>query len=334
MTVNVGIIGLGIMGADHANIIQSKVSNAKVTSIYDKNINQAQRIIETLDNPEIHNSGLELINSNKVDAVMVVSPDDSHVEFVLESIKLNKPVLCEKPLSHSVKECNDVIEAEKKIGKRLVQVGFMRRFCPTYQEMKKNYNNLDVGKALLLHCVHRMVSAPSYFESVMSIRSALVHEFDIIRWLLETEIVEIQIIKSSIRKDLDSVDPIMAIIKCANGAIVDVEVNANAKYGYDVRAELVCEKGTILMSPSRKNELLINNEHSFSYGKDWRPRFADAYRNQNQAWINSILNNTTSEGSSAWDGMISSFIADKGVQAFEEEKTVTIPVKEKPNFYN
>ena len=310
MTVNVGIIGLGIMGADHANIIQSKVSNAKVTSIYDKNINQAQRIIETLDNPEIHNSGLELINSNKVDAVMVVSPDDSHVEFVLESIKLNKPVLCEKPLSHSVKECNDVIEAEQKIGKRLVQVGFMRRFCPTYQEMKKNYNNLDVGKALLLHCVHRMVSAPSYFESVMSIRSALVHEFDIIRWLLETEIVEIQIIKSSIRKDLDFVDPIMAIIKCANGAIVDVEVNANAKYGYDVRAELVCEKGTILMSPSRKNELLINNEHSFSYGKDWRPRFADAYRNQNQAWINSILNNTSSEGSSAWDGICLLYTSD------------------------
>ena len=230
MTVNVGIIGLGIMGADHANIIQSKVSNAKVTSVYDKNINQAQRIIETLDNPEIHNSGLELINSNKVDAVMVVSPDDSHVEFVLESIKLQKPVLCEKPLSHSVKECNDVIEAEQKIGKRLVQVGFMRRFCPTYQEMKKNYNNLDVGKALLLHCVHRMVSAPSYFESVMSIRSALVHEFDIIRWLLETEIVEIQIIKSSIRTELDFVDPILAIIKCANGVVVDVEVNANANY--------------------------------------------------------------------------------------------------------
>ena len=115
MSERIGFIGLGIMGDDHANIIQSKVSNAKVTSVYDKNINQAQRIIETLDNPEIHNSGLELINSNKVDAVMVVSPDDTHVEFVLECIKLHKPVLCEKPLSHSVKECNDVIEAEQKI---------------------------------------------------------------------------------------------------------------------------------------------------------------------------------------------------------------------------
>ncbi len=64
------------------------------------------------------------------------------------------------------------------------------------------------------------------------------------------------------------------------------------------------------------------------------PRFADAYRNQNQAWINSILNNTPSEGSSAWDGMISSFIAEKGVEAFEEEKVVTISLKEKPDFYN
>ena len=333
MTINVGIIGLGIMGADHAEIIHSKTANAKVTAVYDSNISQAKKIIKNLGNPEIKNSGFEVINSKNVDAIIVVSPDKTHVEFVLECIKLEKPVLCEKPLSHSIKECNDVIKAEQKKGKRLVQIGFMRRFCPTYQEMKKNYTTLELGRALLLHCVHRLVSAPSYFESVMSIRNALVHEFDIIRWLFETEIVEIQIIKSSIRKELDFVDPIMAIIKCANGIIVDVECNANANYGYDVRAELVCEKGTIIMSPSRKNELLINNKHSFPYSKDWRSRFADAYRNQNQAWINSILNKTISEGSSAWDGMISSLIADSGVKSFEKEKLVKIPFKEKPALY-
>jgi len=334
MTINIGIIGLGVMGADHTEIIHSKIANAKVTAIYDNNIDQAKKIKNSLGNLEIKNSGLEVINSKNVDAIMVVSPDKTHVEFVLECIKIEKPVLCEKPLSHSIKECNDIMEAEQKKGKRLVQVGFMRRFCPTYQEMKKNYTTLELGRALLLHCVHRMVSAPSYFESVMSIRSALVHEFDIVRWLFETEIVEIQIIKSSIRKELNFVDPIIAIIKCANGIIVDVEFNANANYGYDVRAELVCEKGTILMSPSRKNELMINNKHSFSYSKDWRPRFADAYRNQNQTWINSILNNTISEGSSAWDGMISSLIADSGVKSFKEEKSVKIPLQKRPSFYN
>ena len=134
-------------------------------------------------------------------------------------------------------------------------------------------------------------------------------------------------------KELNFIDPIMAIIKCANGVIVDVEVNFNAKYGYDVKAELVCEKGTILMSPSRKNELLINNEHSFSYGKDWRSRFAEAYRNQNQAWINSIINNSVSEGSSAWDGMISTMLAESGIKSFEQEKLIKIELQEKPEFY-
>jgi len=199
--------------------------------------------------------------------------------------------------------------------------------------MKKNYTTLKLGKALLLHCAHRMVSGPSYFKAVMSIRSALVHEIDIIRWLLDTEIIEIEIIKSHIRKEINYIDPIMAIIKCANGVIVDVEVNANANYGYDVRAELVCEKGTIIMSPSRKNELMISNSHSFPYGKDWRPRFADAYRNQNQSWVDSIINNKKSEGSSAWDGMIASKVAEYGVKSFENERSIKIEIQDKPDFY-
>ena len=71
----------------------------------------------------------------------------------------------------------------------------------------------------------------------------------------------------------------------------------------------------------------------FSYAKDWRPRFADAYRNQNQAWINSIVNNTMLEGSSAWDGMIAAKIAEAGVKSFEQEKSINIELQEIPDFY-
>ena len=122
-------------------------------------------------------------------------------------------------------------------------------------------------------------------------------------------------------------------MECSNGVIVDVEVNANANYGYDVRTEMVCEKGTIIMAPSRKNEIMISNNHTFPYGKDWRPRFADAYRNQNQAWINSIIDNSISQGSSAWDGMISTMVAESGVESFEQEKLIKIETMDKPDFY-
>ena len=78
---------------------------------------------------------------------------------------------------------------------------------------------------------------------------------------------------------------------------------------------------------------MSSKKHFFSYANDWRPRFADAYRNQNQAWINSIVNNTISEGSSAWDGMISTKIAEAGVKSFEQEKSIIIELQEIPDFY-
>ena len=333
MTIKIGIIGLGVMGADHANIISSKIANATISEVYDSNVKHAHKIAKLVGNPKVKNSAFEVINSPDVDAIIIVSPDETHSKFTLECLKQNKPVLCEKPLSHSLKECKEVIKAEQKKGKRLVQVGFMRRFDPLYQEMKKNYNTKKLGKALLFHCVHRMVAPPVFFKSLMSITNSLVHEFDIIRWLLDTEIAEIEIIKSPMRKKLGYIDPILVIIKCSNGVIVDVECNQNAKYGYDVRAELVCEKGTIIMSPPRKNEIMFSTNHSFSYGKDWRPRFAEAYRNQNQAWINSIINNKLTDGSSAWDGMIATKIAEVGVKSFKKNKSITINFEKKPKFY-
>ena len=122
-------------------------------------------------------------------------------------------------------------------------------------------------------------------------------------------------------------------MKCSNGMIVDAECNVNAKYGYDVRTELVCEEGTLLMPPPRNNELLFSSSHTFPYAKDWRPRFADAYRNQDQSWINSIIDNTPSEGSSAWDAMIATKIAEAGVKSFEYDNSITISLPETPEFY-
>ena len=333
MTLKIGIIGLGVMGADHAKIIYSKTTNSTISAVYDSNIEHAQNISKLIGNPQVKDTADELINSPDVDAIMIISPDETHAELTLKCIDQKKPVLCEKPLSHSVTECKNIIDAEEKKGKRLVQVGYMRRFDPYFQEMKKNYNTQNFGKALLLHCAHRQIKPPGFFKSLMPITNGLVHEFDIIRWLFETEIVEIQVIKSSVRKQFDYVDPLFVILKCANGVIVDVECNSNATYGYDVRAELVCEEGTIIMSPPRKKELMFSKKHFFSYASDFRQRFAEAYLNQNQSWINSILNDTVPFGSSAWDAMISTKIAEAGVKSFKQEKSAIIELQETPDFY-
>jgi len=333
MNLRVGIIGLGVMGADHAKILYLKNANASITAIYDKDLKHANKISKIIGDAEVKKTPYEVIKSKNVDAILIASPDYTHAEFTLASIEQRKPVLCEKPLSPKLKECKKIIDAEIKLGKSLVQVGFMRRFDPAYNEMKNNLNSKKFGKPLLLHCIHRCQSPPIFFNSEMSITNALVHEFDISRWLLNSEIRELQIIKSNVRKDLSFVDPLLAIIKCTNDVIIDVEINQNANYGYDVRAELLCEKGSILMSPPRNNELMKSSKHTFDYPKDWRPRFADAYRDQNQSWINSILNNDNIQGASAWDGMMATKIAEVGIKSFNNNKSIPIPLLQTPKLY-
>ena len=334
MGLRVGIIGLGIMGADHAKIIYNKTLNVSITAIYDRDITKSKKISKFINKDvEIKNNPIDLINSNNVDCILIASPNETHADYTLECIKKRKFVLCEKPLSPNIKDCNKIIEAEIKLGKKLVQVGFMRRFDSSYNIMKENYQSRKFGKALLFHCIHRSLSPQNFFESKMSITNSLVHEFDISRWLLETEITELQIIKSNVRKDISFIDPIMAIIKCRNGVIIDVECNQNSNYGYDVRAELLCEKGSIIMNPHRNNELLQSTKHIFNYPKDWRPRFADAYRDQNQSWINSIINDSNFTGASSWDGMMATKNAEAGIKSLRSGKSILISSIKTPQLY-
>jgi len=102
MTLKIGIIGLGVMGADHANIIYSKTANSTISAVYDSNIEHAQNISKLIGNPQVKDTADELINSPDVDAIMIISPDETHAELTLKCIDQKKPVLCEKPLSHSV----------------------------------------------------------------------------------------------------------------------------------------------------------------------------------------------------------------------------------------
>ena len=87
------------------------------------------------------------------------------------------------------------------------------------------------------------------------------------------------------------------------------------------------------MSPHRNNELLKSSKHTFSYPKDWRPRFADAYRDQNQSWINSVINDSNFTGASAWDGMKATKIAEAGIKSLKSGKSMLINLIKTPKLY-
>jgi myo-inositol 2-dehydrogenase/D-chiro-inositol 1-dehydrogenase len=131
------------------------------------------------------------------------------------------------------------------------------------------------------------------------------------------------------------VRPVFIVLKTASGQLVDVEMNNNAAYGYDVKGELVCSTGTMAMrapAPAETNQALTG---SISFPEDWRPRFAEAYRLQNQAWARAIAKGTfTRDGASAWDGYAASCIAEAGLAALASGERVKIEMGPRPRLYD
>jgi myo-inositol 2-dehydrogenase/D-chiro-inositol 1-dehydrogenase len=216
-----------------------------------------------------------------------------------------------------------------------VQVGFMRRFDPAYADMKRRFAdgspNGGLGAALMLHCIHRNQVAPSFFHGLMAITNATVHELDILRWLLDSEIATIRVL-SGRGGPSGTDDPILVVIETEAGQLVDIEFFANAGYGYDIRTELVCQRGTLAMEPPHRSELRRAGAAAFDFAQDWRPRFADAYRLQAQAFVDWVAGGEP-VGASAWDGLVATAAADAGCKALESGRAERPDLPVRPAFY-
>ena len=331
MTVRLAIIGAGIMGGDHARIFAEEIPGASVRTICDADAARARALADRVGAQHIASDGESTIRDSEIDAVVIAAPDPFHASLTLACIAAGKPVLCEKPLSQSSRECLGVMDAEERRGKRLVQIGFMRRFDPSYVEIKNLLASGALGRALMLHCQHRNV-APAYgFQDSMAISNSAPHEFDIARWMLDTDYKSISVFRPG-GANAPASAPVFMVLETTGGQLVDIEVNIAAAYGYDVRGELVGEKGSAFLRAPVLADVNLGLKSYSNYPGDWRPRFTEAYRRQNLAWLKSLASGIP-EGANAWDGYCSTLVAEAGVEALRTGKTVAVEPIARPSFY-
>ena len=333
MTVRIAVIGAGLMGADHARIVAEDMPCARLQVICDMDGARARRVADELGAQDVASDPLAVIDRADVDAVIVASPDFTHAPLSLACIAAGKRVLCEKPLSQSPAECLAVMDSEQAAGARFVQLGFMRRYDQAYVEMRAALTSGQLGRALLMHNFHRNVATPAAdFTGAMAITNSAPHEFDVVRHVLGTEYVSIAAWQPK-RSDA-LVAPVAMTLETTDGQIVTIEVNNNAAYGYDVRAELVGEAGSIAMNHvafTRTDRALSTGT---GYDIDWRGRYAEAYRRQNRAFLRFVQTGIYPEiASSAWDGYAASVVAETGARALQQGIKLPIKMITKPEFY-
>ena len=140
--LSVGVIGAGRMGSCHAVNIHRYVKGARVAAIYDLDQARAGQVAAECGSARAFQDPVQLIQDVGVDAVVIASPDPTHAEFVHECLRHHKPVLCEKPLATTAAEAQKLIEAEQALGRRLIAVGFSRRFDPRHAAVQNETRDM------------------------------------------------------------------------------------------------------------------------------------------------------------------------------------------------
>jgi myo-inositol 2-dehydrogenase/D-chiro-inositol 1-dehydrogenase len=334
MTLNVGVIGVGMIGQDHIRRISHVVSGARVSAVTDVDVDRAKGIAATLPATKALQTGQELIDDPEVDAVVVTSWGPTHEEYVLASIAAGKQVFCEKPLATTREACERILDAEVASGERHVMVGFMRRYDEGYRAMKTVIDSGEIGVPLMFHSGHRNPSVPGHFTSDMIINDTCVHDVDVSRFLLDSEVVAVRVLTAR-RNSLAGEgvnDPVLLLLEMTGGAVVDVEASVNIRYGYDIRGEVVGESGTVELAESNKAVVKSNGQFSGQVPEDWRERFIRAYDTEIQEWI-TAASRGGSTGPSSWDGYAATVVGEAGLIALKTGERVEVPMREKPELY-
>lgn len=340
MAVRVGVIGVGRIGHDHIRRLTSVSAGAEVVAVTDVDAERARNVAAGVPGARVHPSGLDLIGADDVDAVVVASWGPTHEEYVLACLEAGTPVFCEKPLAPTGKACLRIVDAEVAAGRRLVQVGFMRRFDASYLAMKDVLDSGRIGNALMVHCAHRNPDVPPHYTPDMAMTDTAVHEFDIVRWLLDDEIAAITVHEPRPnRHGGDLRDPLFILLETATGALIDVETSVNIRYGYDIRAEVVGEDGTVELAPASPVLVRQGGNLSGSLPPGWEERFAQAYDAEIQQWLDAVASMDTGasavppESPTAWDGYAAAAVSEAGMRALRTGARVPVELAEKPGLY-
>jgi myo-inositol 2-dehydrogenase/D-chiro-inositol 1-dehydrogenase len=333
MTVHVGVVGVGMIGQDHIRRLTRVLSGVDVVAVSDVDGERARAVADGLRDVAVHATGEQLVADDRVDAVVVCSWGETHEQYVLAAIAAGKPVFCEKPLATTQDACRRILAAETAAGRRLVQVGYMRRYDADYRALRAVVQGGSIGLPLLMHCTHRNAGVPAHYVAEMMVSDTAVHEIDMVRWMFSEEIVAAQVLTPRRSRNGGELrDPLVLLLEMESGILVDVEISVNIRYGYDIRGEVVGEEGTAELGEPSPVRVRRAGTVAQPVPADWRERFVRAYDVELQEWVDAVAGDGEL-GPSSWDGYAATAVSDAGLTALRTGERVPVSLGDRPALY-
>lgn len=282
------------MGETHLRNLVG-LSGVRVVAIADPNGEAAERG-RVISNAEVALTDIEkAITYPGVDAVVIITPTETHARLIELSVNAGKAVFSEKPIALDLAETSRVVSLALEKGAP-VQIGFMRRFDPGYAKAKARIAAGELGKLETF----RALSRDTYPPSLNFLKSSgglfldmAVHDLDLARFLVG-EVEEVQawgavLIDERFSQASDA-DTAVTLLRFKNGVLGVTETSRRSNWGYDIRTEVAGSIGKVVIEAPQKTPLLFAREFSstFDHFENFPDRFEKAYQLQLQSFFKDL----------------------------------------------
>ena len=333
--LRVAVVGAGMMGGDHVARLAQRISGATVAAIVEPDADRAAAAAANAPGASVRTDIRDALDRGDLDAVLIATPGPFHEAVLLPSLEAGVAIFCEKPLTPDVASSLRILEAEQRLDRPRIQVGFMRRFDAEYIALRNLIASGELGALLLMHCAHRNPSTqPGYTESML-ITDSVVHELDAVPWLAGDPVVAVEVRKprrnSLAPAGLD--EPQVVLIELGSGALASVEINVNVQFGYQVTTEAVMERGVAEIGRTAGLRAWRDGRWGGAEHVTFKTRFGAAFDTQIQHWVDAAHRGTI-DGASAWDGYLAAAACEAGVEAQRTGRRVEVTSVERPAFYD
>ena len=283
------------MGRRHAENLLRHVDDARLVAVTDADESTRERVAKELGTTASASVD-ELLERTDVRAVIVASPKRFHEEHAVSAAKAGKDVFLEKPIATSLAGADRVIAAARKAGIRL-QVGFQRRYDPAYAEARKLVAAGTLGRPLFYRGVNRdllaPVGPPGSMETSDILTESAIHDFDGARWMMADEVVGVRATLAIVgdRATSPSSDLTMVELAFSRGAVAHIEAMWGARYAYDIRSEILCEDGAVIVGGFAQTMLTVlrAGERRDDLYPGFLERYADAYVAELRDFVDGVL---------------------------------------------
>ena len=298
--VNIGVIGVGRIGRLHARNLKYQVPGTKVLAVADVFEKSARETASQLEIPIAEKDYRYLLDNSDIAAVVICSSTDTHAKIISEAAQAGKHIFCEKPIALDLDKIDQAITAVKKAGIKL-QVGFNRRFDPSFKKAKDLVAKGTIGTPHVVRITSRDPEPPpiSYVKVSGGIfLDMMIHDFDMARFLLDQEVVELMAAGSCLIDpaigEAGDIDTAIVTLKYENGAWGAIDNSRKAVYGYDQRIEIFGSEGCVMVGNPTPTEVIINSAKDTKTDKPFfffLERYQEAYLEEMKEFIKCIQEN-------------------------------------------